>query len=104
MWPGALSTREFCLDYVCANDRIIAVNRPSGYNLTAHVSGGATPWLGIGGQPVNSLEANFGIPAKDIIPGEEKFVVLDGMICSLEYPEQGTDGPVFFTVPVRSSE
>ena len=104
MWPGAASTREFCLDYVYAKDPKASVNKPPGYKLTIHVPGGATPWLGVGRQPLHSLEASFGIRDEDIIPGEERFVVLEGMVCSLEYPEQDIGGPVSFEVPVRASQ
>ncbi|KAI0691931.1 hypothetical protein C8T65DRAFT_533557, partial [Cerioporus squamosus] len=101
MWPGAVSTREFCLDYVHAKDTNTPVNRQPGYQLFTHVPGGATPWLGVGGQLLESLETNFGIRAEDILPGEEKCVVLEGITCMLEYPEQGTSGLVRFEVPVR---
>ncbi|KAI0701423.1 hypothetical protein C8T65DRAFT_579678 [Cerioporus squamosus] len=103
LWPGAISEREFCVDYVLADDTSKSVNKPPGYELTLHVPT-PLPWLGIGGQALDSLETNFGIQEDDILQGEEKFVVLDGMICTLEYPEQGAGGAVRFEVPVRAIE
>ncbi len=89
---------EYCLDYVLADDTSKAVNKPDGYELTLHIPT-EMPWLSVGGQPLDSLESSFGVGK--ISDGQERFVVLDGMICVLEYPEQGEDGPVCFTVPVR---
>ena len=103
MWPGSLAQREFCLDYVHASDTNSPVNRPSGYDLTTHVPMGSTPWLGIGGQPLPSLETVFGIPAEDILPGQEKFIVRDGLYVVLDYPERGDGSPVCFQVPIRAS-
>ncbi len=48
---------------------------------------------------LHSLESAFGYSLKDIAPGEEKFVLTDGMTCVLTRPGQK---PVRFTVPTRS--
>ncbi len=100
MWPGPVSEHQFCMDYVLANDTNKAVNRPTGYNLTFHVPT-PLPWLGVGEQALHSVEANFGIPDEDILPGEEKFVVSDGVVCTLEYPEQDAGSVVRIEVPKR---
>ena len=47
---------------------------------------------------ITSLERTWGVAQKDIIAGEEKFVLRDGMKCILRRPGRRD---VLFTVPTR---
>ena len=47
---------------------------------------------------LRSLESSWGYSRQDVLPGAEKFVLTDGMVCLLKRPGQK---PVRFTVPTR---
>ncbi|KAI0689581.1 hypothetical protein C8T65DRAFT_746118 [Cerioporus squamosus] len=102
IWPGSLTRREYCLDYVYSDDTNRSLNRPKGYDLAAHVPMGSLPWLALGAQELHSLEYNFGIIPEHIGDGQEKYVLRDGLVCVLTYTEKGHEGEeVRFEVPVR---
>ncbi|CDO70601.1 hypothetical protein BN946_scf184656.g16 [Trametes cinnabarina] len=96
LWPGSLSAAEYCLSFVEANTQK-PINVPEEYELWA-IPDPKRPWL----QPVcmalTSLEKAFGIKSEDILPGEEKFVLRDGMHCQLC---RGDKKIMRFVVPER---
>lgn len=102
MWPGSPTRREYCLDFVYADDTTKSLKKPRGYELVVHVPMGSLPWLGIGEQPLDSIEHNFAILPKDTHDEEERFILRDGLVCVLTYPAEGYEAPeVRFEVPVR---
>ena len=74
-----------------------AINSPIDYELWT-VPDPVTPWLFMGAMRVFSLENNFGLETPDIRPGEEKFVLSEGMTYMFTRPEKKG---LRFTVPVR---
>ncbi|KAJ3007210.1 hypothetical protein NUW54_g3636 [Trametes sanguinea] len=88
-WPGSLTWAEYCMDFVKANDLSgrAAVNVPEGYAVwvipDADVDSGGALWMFSACTELASIERTYGIEPKDIKPGEEKFVLRDGMHCQL---------------------
>ena len=102
LWPGSPYRREYCLDFVYANHTTKSLKKPQGYELTVHVPMGSLPWLGIGEQPLRSIEENFAIAPEDTHEEEERFILRDGLVCVLTYAAQGHEArEVRFEVPVR---
>ncbi|KAI0715489.1 hypothetical protein C8T65DRAFT_573064 [Cerioporus squamosus] len=95
LFPGSPSLKEYCLDFVeTATGQ--PVNSPFEFELWStgrssipHVCGAAR---------LRSLECSWGYSQKDISPGQEKFVLRDGMKCVLKRPGHS---PLRFTVPTR---
>ncbi|KAI0768662.1 hypothetical protein BD413DRAFT_629352 [Trametes elegans] len=97
LWPGSFTAAEYCLDFVKKSTGE-AVRTPPGYALW-FVPDPSTPWLQ-GSAPVElvSLERGHGIPEDEILEGEEKFVLRDGMNCVLRRPGCRD---ARFTMPLR---
>jgi hypothetical protein len=97
MWGRGLEAkREYCLDFV-RKATGNPVNSPSGYEIWL-VPNKKTPWLPVPISRLYSIERSFGIAEEAILPGEEKFVLLEGTACLLQLPNKDT---VYFEVPVR---
>lgn len=100
LFPGSFSAAEYCMDFV---DTATGepVNSPFEYELWG-VPDPDAPWLSmpITGK-LHSIERAHGIKQKDIVPGEEKFVLRDGQTCVLMRPGKR---PLRFTVPLRKAE
>ncbi|KAI0709637.1 hypothetical protein C8T65DRAFT_739816 [Cerioporus squamosus] len=95
LFPGNPALREYCLDFVETSTGQ-PVNSPMKFQLWL-VGNHNSPYP-YGSVPLRSLESAFGVSLKDILPGEEKFVLTDGMTCVLTRPGHK---PVRFTVPTR---
>ncbi|XP_006459309.1 hypothetical protein AGABI2DRAFT_191307 [Agaricus bisporus var. bisporus H97] len=97
MWGTNMETnREYCFDFVeTATGN--PVNSPFEYQLWA-VPNKRTPWLPCPSAQLHSLAYNFGYEQKDIPPGVEVFVLLEGTPCVLKRPGMR---PVYFEAPVR---
>ncbi|KAI0689583.1 hypothetical protein C8T65DRAFT_588550 [Cerioporus squamosus] len=95
LFPGARVMREYCLDFVTTTTGQ-PVNSPFEFELW---SVGTSSSRHIGGSVrLRSLESCWGYSSRDILPGEEKFVLTDGMVCLLKRPGHK---PVRFRVPTR---
>ncbi|OSD06836.1 hypothetical protein PYCCODRAFT_772448 [Trametes coccinea BRFM310] len=96
LWPGSPSAAEYCLDFFDGNTKT-PINVPAGYKLWM-IPDPARPWL----QPIcmalTSIERAYGIKSKDILPGEEKYILRDGMLCQLC---RGNQKVLRFYVPLR---
>ncbi|RPD60450.1 hypothetical protein L226DRAFT_428799, partial [Lentinus tigrinus ALCF2SS1-7] len=102
MWPGSLTRREYCLDFVYANNTDKSLKHPQGYSFDVYAPMSTRPWLGIGAQTLHSIEHNFGIPHQDVGEENEKIILRDGLLCVLTYTaEGGHRREVRFEVPVR---
>ncbi|OJT05946.1 hypothetical protein TRAPUB_3133 [Trametes pubescens] len=100
LFPGSLSAAEYCLDFVDSATGE-PVNSPFDYELWA-VPDPDAPWLSLPMTgKLRSIERGHGIKQKDILPGEEKFVLRDGQTCVLMRPGKR---PARFTVPLRRVE
>ncbi|KAI0351328.1 hypothetical protein OH77DRAFT_1429877 [Trametes cingulata] len=97
LYPGAVLTAEYCMDFVeTATGK--AVNSPFEFELW-NIPNPETPWLGMPASgKLRSIERAHGIRQEDILPGEEKFILRDGQTCMLTRPGKRA---VWFTVPVR---
>ncbi|KAI9059092.1 hypothetical protein FKP32DRAFT_1580651, partial [Trametes sanguinea] len=96
LFPGSISAAEYCMDFVVTATGQ-AVNSPFEFELWAVPHPDAphlTPFTG----RLWSIEHAHGIKQKDILPGEEKFVLRDGLTCLLRRPGKTA---VRFTVPTR---
>ncbi|RPD57155.1 hypothetical protein L227DRAFT_587771 [Lentinus tigrinus ALCF2SS1-6] len=83
LFPGSPALKEYCMDFVTTASGQ-PVNSPFKFELwSVGTSSGRHA-----GVRLRSLESSLGCPLKDILSGEEKFVLTDGM-------------PVRFTVPIR---
>ncbi|KAH9890119.1 hypothetical protein C8Q73DRAFT_706755 [Cubamyces lactineus] len=93
-WPGALASTEYCMDFVETqpNGERIAVNVPEGYVIRAAPT---SPWIAATYMEIKSVERAFGV--ERINPGEEKFILRDGMVCQLVH-----GGKVLFNFEVPS--
>ena len=87
---------QFNLDFVNTETHE-AVNPPLDYELWA-VPEQTTPWLSMGGTQLRSVEDGFGIETSEIQPGEEKFILTEGLTCMLVRPGERN---VRFKVPIR---
>ncbi|KAF7760348.1 hypothetical protein Agabi119p4_11024 [Agaricus bisporus var. burnettii] len=83
MWGTNLEqNHEYCIDFVeTATSK--PENSPFKYELWA-VPNKRTPWLPSPTQRLSSLERCFGVKEKDIKPGEEKFLLMEGTACVLK--------------------
>lgn len=91
LFPGALSRREFCMDFVHAHSGQ-PVNSPFAFELWA-LSDGLHP-----SQRIRPLECVWGYTQDKIAPGEEKFLLKDGMTCIIRRPGHKD---LRFTVPTH---
>lgn len=57
------------------------------------------PWLPSAASHLYLIEQSFGIAQKDILPSEEKFVLLEGTVCFLILRRPGM-WSVYFEAPV----
>ncbi|KAI0701419.1 hypothetical protein C8T65DRAFT_579624 [Cerioporus squamosus] len=95
LFPGSPSFRQYCLDFVETSTHR-PVNSPFEFELWA-IGSHTSPNV-YGPVRLRSLESAFGYAQRDITPGEEKFVLTDGMTCLLTRPGHK---PIRFTVPTR---
>jgi len=98
LWPGVSDQHEFCLDFVHTKTGK-ATNSPFEYELWS-MPDPITPWLSKPPTKLISLENCFGVGTPDIRPGEEKFVLKEGLTCLLV---RSGKQDVHFTVPSRRS-
>ncbi|KAI0768664.1 hypothetical protein BD413DRAFT_560355 [Trametes elegans] len=96
LWPGSRYASEYCMDFVDSETKQ-PVNSPFEFELWGAPNPEA-PWLCAPAGRLLSLERSFGIPQHKIRPGEEKFVLRDGMTCLLK--RRGKKD-IQFTVPMR---
>ena len=96
LFPGSPALREYCLDFVETRSGR-PVNSPFEFGLWT--IGNHTARHVYGPVRLRSLESAFGYSQRDILPGEEKFVLSDGMTCLLT---RRGHKPVRFTVPTRT--
>lgn len=97
LWPGSLASAEYCLDFV-ETQTGKPINVPDDYTLW-FVPPPNSPWLqGVGPVQLISLERSWGVPPMEILEGEEKFVLRDGMTCVVRRPGKRD---ALFTVPLR---
>ena len=99
LWPGVAASREYCLDFV-HTETGEATNSPFEYELWS-IPHPDAPLLSLPPMRLSSLENGFGVKTGDIRPGEEKFILKEGLTCMLARP--GKRG-LQFTVPVRRRE
>ncbi|KAI0662264.1 hypothetical protein C8Q70DRAFT_964071 [Cubamyces menziesii] len=96
LFPGNPYNNEYCMDIVdTATGQ--AVNSPFEFDLWA-VPNPKAPWLSMPSGRLRSLERCMGIAQHDILPGEEKWLLRDGLTCLLKRPGKRD---VQFTVPMR---
>ena len=98
LWPGVTTSREYCLDFVHSATGE-ATNSPFEYELWSLPDPDAL--FSLPPMRLSSLENGFGVKTPDIRPGEEKFVLKEGLTCMLARP--GKRG-LRFTVPMRRRE
>ncbi|KII84210.1 hypothetical protein PLICRDRAFT_179876 [Plicaturopsis crispa FD-325 SS-3] len=99
LWGRGLdATHKYCLDWVHSQTGE-PVNSPFGedYELWA-VPNRRTPWIPCPTSRLCSAERAFGVAQKDILPGQEKFILLEGTACLFKRPGKQ---PIYFEVPVR---
>ncbi|OSD05436.1 hypothetical protein PYCCODRAFT_1432593 [Trametes coccinea BRFM310] len=99
-WPGSLTWAEYCMDFVedTNHQGMVAVNVPAGYKVWAIPDPDHSPWLFPTCTQLESLERSYGIPPEKIIAGEEKYLLRDGLVCSLVYEDREV---LRFQVPKR---
>ncbi|KAI0639051.1 hypothetical protein C8Q77DRAFT_27903 [Trametes polyzona] len=97
-WPGDIDDAEYCMDFVVTATGE-PINVPPGYELWA-MPDPRTPWLTVASQQILSAEEVMGIPRNKIKPGEEKFILRDGMTCALRRTDS-TFQDIVFRVPMR---
>ncbi|CDO68151.1 hypothetical protein BN946_scf184938.g3 [Trametes cinnabarina] len=97
LWPGPLEHAIYCLAFVDnATQRYI--NVPTDHTFW-HLPIPSAPWIpGAGPVELVSAERSMGIQPEDIIEGEEKYFLRDGMTCALTRPGKEN---ALFTVPLR---
>jgi hypothetical protein len=82
----------YCFDFI--DQKSHSVNTPVGWKIfTIPDTHDYMP-----SQQLLSVEAAFGVNEKDILPGEEKYVVPEGLRFNISIPNQGN---VTITVPRR---
>ncbi|KAI0364684.1 hypothetical protein BV20DRAFT_1005385 [Pilatotrama ljubarskyi] len=97
-WPGSLSAGEYCMDFVESETKK-PVNVPDKYELSVL----SDPWAGPWDQPhrkLKSIERASGIPPDQILDGEEKCILRDGLLCQLWYEAKAV---IRFQVPRRAT-
>ncbi|KAI9062801.1 hypothetical protein FKP32DRAFT_1604220 [Trametes sanguinea] len=99
-WPGSLSWAEYCMDFMEDTEQhgTIAVNVPAGYQVWAIPDPDNSPWLFPTCTHLESLERSYGIPRDKIVAGEEKYLLRDGLVCSLVFMDREV---LRFQVPKR---
>ena len=95
LFPGSPALKEYCLDFVRTSTGQ-PVNSPFEFELWS--VGASSTLFPCGAVRLRSLESSWGHSRQDVLPGAEKFVLTDGMVCLLKRPGQK---PVRFTVPTR---
>ncbi|KAI0691406.1 hypothetical protein C8T65DRAFT_587229 [Cerioporus squamosus] len=95
LFPGSAALKEYCLDFVKTSTGQ-PVNSPFEFELWS-VGTSSGPHAH-GSVCLRSLESAWGYSPQEVLPGEEKFVLRDGMVCLLKRPGHK---PVRFTVPTR---
>ncbi|KAI0715191.1 hypothetical protein C8Q76DRAFT_619302, partial [Earliella scabrosa] len=98
LWPGSLTRREYCVDFVYAHDTFTPVNTPPEFELYSQLPATLPSWLQIVPQRAVSLERTIRGDG-EIKAGTEKYVFADGLRCILVYP--GADEPVRVDIPIR---
>ncbi|KAL7279560.1 hypothetical protein ACG7TL_005959 [Trametes sanguinea] len=85
-WPGSFTWAEYCMDFMQANDNneLEAVNVPPEYAIWVIPDWQSSPWLSAACAELPSVERAHGIQPGDIKPGEEKYILRDGMACQLD--------------------
>ncbi|KAI9061218.1 hypothetical protein FKP32DRAFT_1678544 [Trametes sanguinea] len=97
LWPGPVEHAIYCLAFI-DNATQKYINVPTDHTLW-HMPPPSAPWLpGSGSVELVSVERSMGIDPKDIIEGEEKYFLRDGMTCVLSRPDKEN---ALFTVPLR---
>jgi hypothetical protein len=94
IWGKGLEAEEtYCFDFVNSNGH--PVNTPQGWKIVT------VPGVDdiIPSQAVLSVEAAFGVKARDLCAGEEKYVVPEGLCCRISIPNQRS---VTVTIPRRA--
>ncbi|KAL7280681.1 hypothetical protein ACG7TL_005620 [Trametes sanguinea] len=99
-WPGSLTWAEFCMDFMKDTEQYgkIAVNVPVGYQIWAIPDPDHSPWLFPTCTQLESPERSYGIPADKIDAGAEKYLLRDGLVCSLVFKDREV---LRFQVPQR---
>ncbi|KAH9924052.1 uncharacterized protein B0H18DRAFT_1013246 [Fomitopsis serialis] len=97
LFPGVSDHHEFCLDFVHTKTGK-ATNSPFECELWS-MPDPITPWLSKPPMKLMSLENCFGVRTPDIRPGEEKFLLKEGVMYLLVRPGKRA---VHFTVPIPS--
>ncbi|KAI0759385.1 hypothetical protein BD413DRAFT_276255 [Trametes elegans] len=96
LFPGSVAASEYCLDFV-----VTATGQPVNSPFEFQLIAGPGPMVPLGTAPkvtLRPLECAFGIREDQIPPGEEKFLLRDGQICTLRRPGHRD---VRFKVPMR---
>ncbi|CDO71687.1 hypothetical protein BN946_scf184915.g31 [Trametes cinnabarina] len=97
LFPGSIHAAEYFLDFV-DTETGQPVNSPFEHELWG-IPDPVTPHLSVPcSGKLRSVERAFGIKQEDIYPGEEKYLLRDGLTCLLTRPGKK---PVRFTIPVR---
>ncbi|KII84215.1 hypothetical protein PLICRDRAFT_702144 [Plicaturopsis crispa FD-325 SS-3] len=99
LWGRGLEARrQYCLDWV-HSETGEAVNSPFGsqYELWS-VPNRRTPMVPCASGRLATAEQAFGMALKDIPPGQEKFVLVEGTACLFKRPGKQS---IYFEVPVR---
>ena len=97
LFPGSFRGQEWGMDFVNTATGE-PVNSPFPHELWC-VQNADTPWL----EPVtfsrlSTIESSFGIGSGKLLPGEEKYILRDGLTCLLKRVGKQD---VRFTVPMR---
>ncbi|KAI9057207.1 hypothetical protein FKP32DRAFT_1762474 [Trametes sanguinea] len=96
LYPGSISAAEYCMDFVVTATGQ-PINSPFEYELWAIPHPDAPHLTPLTGR-LKSIERAHGIKQEDILPGEERFILRDGLTCLLRRTGKK---PVRFTVPTR---
>ncbi|KAL1943762.1 hypothetical protein VTO73DRAFT_4207 [Trametes versicolor] len=101
MWDGGMEMyRQFCLDFFDTRARR-PVNMPRGFELWPSAANAPGVYTMAG--PLGSLERGFGLSAREVPQGEEKFCVLEGSCVTLVRRDRPQE-PFTFAVPARQRE
>ena len=100
LFPGSYYGQEWGMDFV--NTRTgEPVNSPFPHELWC-IPSLSTPWLQTGVHTrLYTIEKSFGITDDKLLPGEEKYILRDGLTCLLKRPGHRD---VMFTVPIRRDQ
>jgi len=113
IWPANPQHHEVCFDYLVQDEsgQRCPINRPDTYELWVVPDAKAAIWMASPGQLLPSLEQSMSeLQPGPIQPGEEKWVLKDGVTCQIRTRLEDTDTDVgkcciavTFTVPKYSS-